>query len=242
MLSPKMKCRWKEINEKLERLKCGSCSKSIRDDMNWRITICQGRIMSRDPWKWTHGIVWAEVKYRYNSVSLLHEPRSNRIKLLPMRRLSLAWWRNNWQNQSKISSFDSSVLCCEGESLTVQESRRAKVARRPLESNGCLKRCKEAQLCLFSGTIARWSSILRFWIEDQFDKSLWPLPWLPHNDRHQPRTSSPPKTPQWEHYNDVVWRSQSPIGTNEKQKWLQCSDESAEDAERGAGTDQLLYS
>ena len=99
-----------EINEKLEKLKSGSCSKSIRDDL-------------QDD-SFTSSEESSRVIYEMGNMALselrrttLHKSRSNRIKIVPMQRLLT-------KNQSKISSFDSFALCCESESLPGQEARR----------------------------------------------------------------------------------------------------------------------
>ena len=146
----------------------------------------QWRIMSRDLWDGKHEIVWAEAKYRDCSMSFLLELRFNRIKLLPMRRLSPAWWRNNMQNQSKISSFDSSVLCCESESLTGQKARITIDAKRGAKKQNyatTLERWQGDQIYRDSQLKIKWTEVCDRYLDyfTTIDISHEP----PHHQRHR---------------------------------------------------------
>ena len=88
------------------------------------------------------------------------------------------------------------------------------------------KRCKEAQLYLYIGTVARWWEIQNFLVSQKLDRRLLPLLGLPHSDRHQPRRSLSSKESLRKDHRDATSRYKSSVRTDEKEGWLRSYDKS----------------
>ena len=102
------------------------------------------------------------------------------------------------KDQSKIPSFDSTLLSCWNKSTKGQEAWRNSMATRPLESNGCQKRSMGKGTPLRSdGKRTNNIEILSKPIDRQ---KILPVPGLPHDDRHLLHRTLASEAPVREHH------------------------------------------
>ena len=128
----------KDISEKLEKLKLGSSTKSIRDDLSEGNLIFG--IKSCYPRDGQHGVDRTETNLGDYSVSFLPEARTRGIEHVSMWRLASTQSKYDGPDQNSICSFYNSLLTCLSNHFKRKEKWSQPMPTRSSKSHGCKTR------------------------------------------------------------------------------------------------------